>query len=279
MVGLLVVFALQTATPDTLPPSGVIAGVVTDVSHRPIQRAIVTILPGGREVFTDAKGSFEFRSRAPGLHILAVRALGYRQRLVQVSLGAGEGWRRGVDLALAVHELPEIEARVNAWKPAEYAGTSRYDGFFQRKRLGMGTHLSRDQIDRLGALHFTQILQRVPGFRVAWNPPGSQQPTTVKITRCAEANPPKVALYVDGIRRRSSSSELSQGYGLVITGGRGRRQSGGEYAVEQFAELLDSVNPRDIEMVEVYRGVAQIPADFDRDVCAVIAIWTRWNQG
>jgi hypothetical protein len=31
-------------------------------------------------------------------------------------------------------------------------------------------------------------------------------------------------------------------------------------------------------MVEVYRGVSQIPADFDRDACAVIAVWTRWNR-
>jgi len=178
-----------------------------------------------------------------------------------------------------VHHLPEVVTRVNAWKPAEYAGTSRYDGFFQRKRLGFGTFLSRDQIDQLAAIHFTQILQRVPGFRVNYTPPGTQQPpTTVRITRCATDNPPKVAVYVDGIRYRSSRNQLSQGTGLALDG-RARRQAGFIKPEEEFAELLDSISPRDIEMIEVYRGVAQIPADFDRDVCAVIAVWTRWNRG
>jgi hypothetical protein len=275
---LLMIAMVQAPGTDTLPPAGVIAGAVTDGSHRPIQRAIVSILPGGREIITNAKGQFEFTSRAPGLHVISVRALGYRHRLHQVALDPGMGWRGRIELSLPVHQLSEVETTVNAWKPAEYAGTSRYDGFFMRKRMGFGTFMDRDQIDRLGAIHFTQVLQRVPGFRVAWNPPGSQQPTTVRITRCATDNPPKVAVYVNGIRHRSGSAELSRGTGLVISG-RGRGQGGGKGPIEDFAELLDGINPKDIEMLEVYRGVAQIPADFDRDVCAVIAVWTRWNRG
>lgn len=277
MLRLLAVLLIQAGGTDTLPAPGIISGIVTDLTQRPIQRAIVTIIPGGREVLTDAQGHFEFRSRAPGLHVLSVRALGYTHRLHQVALGAEAGWRGRLELSLPVHQLSEIETRVNAWKPAEYAGTTRYDGFFQRKRLGSGTFLSRDEIDRLSAIHFTQVLQQVPGFRVSWNPPGSSQPTTIKINRCATDNPPKVAIYVDGIRRRSGPGELSQGTGLVLAG-RGRNQGSGIQHQEHFADLLDTINPRDIEMVEVYRGVSQIPADFDRDVCAVIAVWTRWNR-
>jgi hypothetical protein len=51
-----------------------------------------------------------------------------------------------------------------------------------------------------------------------------------------------------------------------------------DFAAEKFAELLDDIKPRNVEMVEIYRGVSQIPADFNRDVCAVVAIWTKWNQ-
>ena len=277
MLRLLTVLLTQAGGADTLPAPGVISGTVTDHSQRPIQRAIVTVIPGGREVQTDAQGRFEFQSRAAGLHILSVRALGYMHRLHQVAITSDAGWRGRVELSLPVQQLAEIETTVNAWKPAEYAGTTRYDGFFQRKRLGYGTFLSRDEIDRLGAIHFTQVLQRVPGFRISWNPPGSAQPTTVKINRCATDNPPKVAIYVDGIRHRSGPGELSQGTGVVLAS-RGRNQGSGIQYMEHFADLLDTINPRDIEMVEVYRGVSQIPADFDRDVCAVIAVWTRWNR-
>ena len=278
MLRLLAVLLTQAGGTDTLPAPGLISGTVTDLTQRPIQRAIVTIIPGGREVLTDAEGHFEFISRAAGLHVISVRALGYTHRLHQVAIGAEAGWRGRIELSLPVHQLSEIETTVNAWKPAEYAGTSRYDGYFQRKRLGFGTFLSRDEIDRLSAIHFTQILQRVPGFRVNYTPPGTQQPpTSVKITRCNTDNPPKVAVYVDGVRRRSGFNELSQGTGVALDG-RGRRRAGFYKPQEEFAELLDDINPRDIEMMEVYRGVSQIPADFDRDVCAVIAVWTRWNR-
>jgi hypothetical protein len=278
MIRVLLLFTLQAAAPDTLPPPGVITGVVTDLSHRPIQRALVEAMPGALQSRTDAEGRFQFQNRAPGLHVLSVRALGYQQRLLHVTLEPASGWRGAVALNLTVQQLPDLEARVNAWKPAEYAGTSRYDGFFMRQRQGFGTYFSRDEIDRIGAFHFTQLLQQVPGFRVSWNPPGAAQPTTLRITRCAESNPPSMALYVDGIRRRASASDMTQGYGIrvgsVASDSNVRRRE-----LEFFGDMLDSINPRDIEMMEVYRGVAQIPAAFDRDVCAVVAIWTRWNEG
>jgi hypothetical protein len=278
MMELLVMVALAVQH-DTLPPHGTIAGVVTDQSSRPIQRAVVQVLPGPKEVLTGRSGDFRFTDREAGLHVVIVSAMGYRRQMMQVELSPGTGWRGQIKLALMVHELPEVVSTVRSWKPAEYAGTSRYDGYFMRQRLGFGKFISRDDIDRLAPIHFTQILQRVPGFRVNYTPPGTAQPpTSIKITRCTTDNPPKVAIYIDGVRLRSGPSELSEGTGVALDG-RARRRAGFMKPTEAFAELLDSINPRDIEMMEVYSGVAQIPADFDRDVCAVIAVWTRWNRG
>ena len=39
--------------------------------------------------------------------------------------------------------------------------------------------------------------------------------------------------------------------------------------------VLELVPPTAIQAIEVYRGVAQIPAEFLDDACAVIAIWTK----
>jgi hypothetical protein len=40
--------------------------------------------------------------------------------------------------------------------------------------------------------------------------------------------------------------------------------------------LLESVNPSEIEAMEVYTGPGTIPGEFNTgDVCGVIAIWTR----
>ena len=62
---------------------------------------------------------------------------------------------------------------------------------------------------------------------------------------------PKVQVYIDGHRM---SAILN---------------SAGVY------EVLRLVKTQSIHIMEVYPGVATIPADFLNDACAVIAIWTK----
>jgi len=53
---------------------------------------------------------------------------------------------------------------------------------------------------------------------------------------------------------------------------------GTRVTMDKNASVLDAiglVHPRDIQAVEVYTGVARIPAEFLNDACAVIAIWTK----
>jgi hypothetical protein len=38
---------------------------------------------------------------------------------------------------------------------------------------------------------------------------------------------------------------------------------------------IQSIHPLDIELMEIYTGVARIPADFLADACGVVAIWTK----
>jgi hypothetical protein len=259
MTGLFLLLSLQS-TPDSLSPPGMVAGIVTDQSHRPIQRAIVELAPGSCETKTDQHGRFEFKNLDPKAYVLNVRALGYQRQVVQVMLDSTAGsWKR-LPLAMVAQLLPEVAVRVNEWKPAEYAPTTKYDGFFERQRKGSGTFFDRDEIDRIMPSHITQIFQLAPGFHVRYQPAGStgNMATTVRVTRC-EGNPPAMAIYVDGQRLRWGGSPVAR-------------------PSEEFAEILDAINPRDVEMVEVYRGASQIPAEFGRDVCAVVAIWTRWNQ-
>lgn len=40
-------------------------------------------------------------------------------------------------------------------------------------------------------------------------------------------------------------------------------------------EMLDRIDPTQIELMEVYQGPGIIPGEFLDDSCAVIVIWTR----
>jgi len=258
----------QAATDTMLPPAGTVQGRVAGPAGTPVDHAVVDLLPDGRRVLTDAKGLFAITGIGSGLHVLHVMALGHRPKYFQVVTEADHGWRGVIALAEMIVELPEITV-TSAWgKPPEYANISRYDDFFRRRRLGFGTFLTPEQIERRNASHLVQLLYGIPGVHASYAAPGSQTHMILRFARCA-GEPPQLAFYINGMRYRATPN---------LQGPERRRPTDGEDPNKEWddlAELLDSVHPRDIEFLEVYRGVAQIPSDLDRDVCAAIVIWTK----
>jgi len=118
---------------------------------------------------------------------------------------------------------------------------------------------------RLGATT-DQLLDGIAGVHV-WNGP----PKRIRLARCQE--PGGIAIFIDGVRQISSES-LSGGdnSGLLYKPPTARGMPGD---MEPEIEILQRVNPGDIEMIEVFPGPSEIPAEFHWNGCAVIAIWTR----
>jgi len=40
-------------------------------------------------------------------------------------------------------------------------------------------------------------------------------------------------------------------------------------------DVLTSIKPVEIQAIAIYTGIARIPAEFNNDACAVLAIWTK----
>jgi len=100
-----------------------------------------------------------------------------------------------------------------------------------------------------------ELLQTIPGVRI-WNGP----PKRIRFARCQESGGSGgVSVFIDGVLQMES--ERTSGLGE-----------------EPTVEMLSRINPADIEMIEVYRGASEIPAAFHWNGCAVIAIWTKWNN-
>lgn len=259
---------------DTLPRPGTITGELRTPGGEPVSHGAVQALPGGKQTISDSRGTFRFTGLPTGLVVLHIRALGFQARYFQVELSEAQGWRGTVQLEFVAQILPEVVVRGAApfWTPPEYAYTHKYDDFFMRMHRGFGTFLGREEIQRRNAGTLLELLQGIPGIRVRWNPPGSPAPTTVRIARC-DGNPPPLAFYIDGIRVVISSGDLPKTAGAVRFGG-GDRESQFR-AEEKFEETLNSIHPRSIEMMEIYRGVSELPGDLARDVCAAIVVWTH----
>jgi hypothetical protein len=231
-------------------------GTVRDPDARPIPGVVVRA-PEARTL-TDSLGRFVLRGISGDSVRLELRRIGYQGLARTISLRALPG-----ELELVLRPdavvLPEIRTTARPTKPARYLGTTKYDGFFQRQKLGLGTFISREQIERMNAFHTVEILRGIPGINVNI---GNGDPTDVdiRIPRCAGGSF-RVTVWIDGQMLMPSS---------------GGGHPGRDYAL---AEMLSRITPTGIEMVEVYRGASQIPGVFHWDGCAVIAIWTRYYRG
>lgn len=266
---------------DTLPSAGTLSGLVTTRAGQPLERAVVILLPSNDTVLTSAEGRFTFRGLEAGPWVLHIRALGQEPRYVVLTLGDRSGWRGALVLEDLAQELPEIRVDARWGKPARYAGTTRYDDFFRRQRIGFGTFIDRDQIERRGASHFVQLLDGIPGVRARWAPPGTNTVSTIQFSRC-RGNPPPVAFYINGARAYATGLEAGGSRAATLMGtsttpgvsaGPGSRPSSAAHALSDF---LASISPSEIEMIEVYRSPSEIPGDLARENnCAVIVIWTR----
>lgn len=263
---------LPPSQQDTLPPTGSLSGIIAAREGRGINRAVIVVLPGNDSAITAADGTFSFQGLDSGLHVLQIRALGFEPRYVPVTLGEASGWRGRLVLEDLPQELPEIRVETRFGKPERYAHTTRYDDYFRRKRIGFGTFIDRDQIERRQASHFLQLLDGIPGVTPRWSPPGSPSPATIRFSGC-RGSPPAVVFYVNGVRVYASGGE-SGGRGLAtLFGGRG---GGSSDAARAFADFLATLNPSEIELIEVYKRPSEIPGDLARENnCAVIVIWTK----
>ena len=149
------------------------------------------------------------------------------------------------DLDALVHLAPAAIAL----QPIVVTAFSRrleYVGFYERQKRGVGTFIDRKQIDAMKVKNASELLRRAPGVRL------------VPQSRTRSNQPDNATIGNRGNCR----------YVFVIDGTR---------TLPDFE--MDHIAAGAIEGVEVYNGLAEVPAALravaGHTVCGVIAIWTR----
>ena len=165
------------------------------------------------------------------------------------------------DTAAALFERSKVTApqiatvTIEAKPIVKSAGPNRgkYDEFLRRRSLGIGTFLTRDQIEAKPAAQTYQLFQNIPGLKISQH--GTQW--FIRSQRCPARLPTSGAmpdldadnvnfpiLFIDGFRVRGLGT-------------------------------LSTLNPSSIEAIEVYQGAAQLPAEAKGNACAAIFIWLK----
>lgn len=179
---------------------------------------------------TNEQGLFVFPAVQPGMYTIEISRIGYETLRDSLEIEANTELRMLVKMSVLAVELEPIT--VTAW-----VRTGQMAGFYERRRTGLGTYITREDIEARNPLYVSDLLRTTPGVRVV--PLASRGGGDVRLRGGCR---PEV--FVDGV--------LTAG-GLAID---------------------DFLGVQDVEAIEVYRG-PETPAQFKAGSCGAVVVWTR----
>lgn len=216
---------------------GTLTGTVATAEGTPVASARIRVLGTTIVTVADAAGGFKLTDVPAIAKRLDVRMLGYTPTELPVEIIAGGTFHVQVVLAPIPLEALEISESPTL--------TPALRGFEERRARGPGTFFTREDILRMQARQFTDILRRVPGLQVR---PVSGSFGNVSVqTRGSGC---QVLFYMNGTA----------------------------FAIPADFPINQYVSPDEVVAVEVYSGSSEIPAQFNssrHSRCGVIVIWTR----
>ncbi len=221
--------------------SALVVSVTSQGSGRPVMGARVSIVGTGIAATTDAGGRLHMAGVPAGVQTVEVRRLGYSTRLKLVNLQPGQSTPVAFDLE--VEAIPVAAIRVTAKRRDWGAEYLERNGFDRRRRNGLGAFMTRAEIEKRRPHFLSDALRSVSGLR--FQPNGMRGDAYVSMARTG-SRPCPVQYFVDG-------QLIGPGFNI------------------------DEISAGDVEGLEIYRGAAQVPPEFNRRTaaCGVIAVWTR----
>jgi hypothetical protein len=220
--------------------------VVQAGTSRPLQDVAVSLRQDGRVLahsVTDTAGAFWLKGPRIGNYEIVAERIGYATVVSPLELQLSEQVEVSVQLDVAAVPLEPLTVKVRSYYDLGLL-TEFYERMARHERLGMGRFITRDQIDERHALDVGDLLREFALVNVH-----RQRTTSAYVTL-----------------RGGTSGECHP-----------RVYLNGTLANRNDRAYVDElVSPQDLEGVEIYRGLAQLPGMYhDASGCGVILLWTR----
>jgi hypothetical protein len=252
LLTVLSVFVVLAAWPAHADAQIVRGRVVRADTEQPLADVLVRLrFPDGRQAAaaeTDSAGMFRMQAPRLGLFSLSAERIGMAPVSTgEVRLNLSEELE--VELAMSEQPLPLDPLVVKGREGIDIGFLAGYyDRIDRNERLGTGHVLTRDRIEERAALDVADLLRELPGISVVQ---GARQVQSILFRGGARGEcVPRV--FINGIPQN-------------------RGGAAGDLAV-----VDETVRPYDLEGLEVYRGVSEMPAEYYDDTrCGVILLWTR----
>ncbi|HXT16839.1 MAG TPA: TonB-dependent receptor [Gemmatimonadaceae bacterium] len=240
VVGLLVfVPAIVAAQRSTRSEVGAARGTTRDSAGHRVGGVLVAPLGGGLSARTNEAGAYRLDGLAAGRVLLTARHFGFAPETIAVVVQAG-------GVVVGDFEMRPAVALLDTEHVAADPMRGKMGSFNRRRARGVGSFITRDQIEKRQAASVSELLRTLPGIGVIQMRAGDPQPVHMQRSRNTTARGDcSVRIYVDGEPYPNGN--------------------------------VDDFDPLTLEGVEVYRSASEIPADFRTSdaTCGVIALWTR----
>lgn len=198
------------------------------------------------ETTTDSAGRFMLFALSEGTWQLDVRRIGYAPFTDSVIVGNGET-QVVIPMHRAVVALDTLRVLANSSTTSRVGRLDAFRAHSARARIFGGSVFDRDQLASSDVNRLMDFLGRIPGASVTFNNPMERQ---VSFKRC------------EGRGLQPGARDTSR---VFIDG---NRVNGDAMAA------LANLTVADIEALEVYQGISQLPPEVT-DGCSAIFVWTR----
>ena len=213
-----------------------LSGVVRTRYGEPVASARVSIWGSSHLATTNEEGEYVIGDVPPGSHTLEVRAMGFVPWRMAVDVFAQEPMHADVNMTDFATEIDAV--RVLAKGPP--LATSP-ESFEYRRRLGYGTFLDADEIERRAPQQLSDLLRSVPGVRIATS-----------------------GVSVQILMAGSGSKDVCEPL-LVLDGQR---------IPLHGMNINDLIPSHIVRAVEIYPRRMEAPPEFQTIECGTLVVWT-----
>jgi len=243
--------------------SGPVSGAEVHVASDAMRDASASPL----RALTDSGGRFAIRDVPTGTWNLHVRRLGFATHAQRIAVSREPTVSVIVVLREISSRLDTVTIAEKPLVPERYGPSSRMEEFYRRRARGRGTFFTREEIEKTGRTHMTDVLRLVPGARVR-TMLGNQAHVT--FARCL--GPARLA-HSGSLHAAARGNTGSATPGAVVF------MNGARLDSVTAKEVLGELHLSEVEAIEVYRGVSELPMEAIGDACSAIFIWSRFGPG
>jgi hypothetical protein len=221
----------------------ILSGVVRNDQGEPLAGAQLMVWGSGGTTTTRDDGRFTIADLPAGTQTVEARYVGYAPARRTVNLVSGHT----VATTITMSERADVLDEVTVYGAARQL-QNHLAAFNQRRKLGFGRFITREDIEKQKPLRFTDLLRSTPGLRLVAT--GGLNYAIVASHGTMSGGACRPLIFIDGVALANSD-------GLDMM-----------------------VEPQEVAAVEIYNGVGETPPQFRgglRGECGSIAIWTVPN--